>query len=107
MINLDQIERDALEATQGKWHHFDGRIYPIQGDEPVAEVPKNSETNARHIANMDPETTLALRGEVRRLRKKIDMAEDKICDCDGMFDPDEFYGDLADSRQALGENNES
>ncbi|MFC6197864.1 hypothetical protein [Ponticaulis profundi] len=59
------------------------------------------------LVEADIELIPALIAEVERLRKKLDMAEAKICDCDGMFDPNEFYGDLGDSHQALGGTNES
>lgn len=90
-LNLSQIKSDALAATQGEWSDIDGGgdlsnapahiviqrkqgapwfICDMQGDLDVPEVGGCPVANARHIANMDPPTTIALVEEVERLRSE-------------------------------------
>lgn len=91
-MNLSQIKSDALAATQGEWSDIDGGgdlsnapahiviqrkqgtpwfICDMQGDLDVPEVGGCPVANARHIANMDPPTTIALVEEVERLREAL------------------------------------
>ena len=93
-LDLDAIEARARAATQGEWipgHHanpdhscscrgilsefYFGSICTVNesltrdiedGDNPP---PEEAAANARHIAGMDPTTTLALTAEVRKLRE--------------------------------------
>ena len=84
-IDLDAIEAAARAATPGPWlvRSFDGEAWPekrmsVGPDygrvaEAVAISPRyagNTSNNFFHIARMDPETTLALVKEVRRLQKR-------------------------------------
>ena len=90
--DLDRIKTDALAATQAPWSDIDGGgfisdrpahvvvqreagspwfICDMQDDLEVEGVGGCPVANARHIANMDHETTLALIAEVRGLREAL------------------------------------
>ncbi len=124
MINLDQIEREAREATQGKWdaaHSMVARSRVVSPEGETLAVISYSDDgldaqNATHIANMDPETTLALIGEVRRLRSPEleDVEVEAALNSVGItvWGPDgerfqKMFAAAMSARQALGENNES
>jgi hypothetical protein len=91
MIDLDKIEADAKKATPGPWESINHNLYnatiittswhahrcsSLNISFPIARVEDEGqnvplgqmEYTAQHIANMDPETTLELIAEVRRLR---------------------------------------
>ena len=74
--DLDRLERDARAATPGPWEADGNDVLTT-----VAEVPEvivastggpfaHDTKTARHIANCDPQTVLALVAEVRRLREE-------------------------------------
>lgn len=93
-MNLSQIKQDALKATAGPWgfhrkedgsyylagsNEFGAHILPYMGR--LFNFPRNIEANARHIANMDPPTTIALVEEVERLRAVRAEADDALRAC--------------------------
>lgn len=88
-MNLSQIKSDALAATQGEWSESKFRagnaivdktgltivaVYLLGKNRPKAET----KANARHIANMDPPTTIALIGRLERLEKAAQNFIDKV-----------------------------
>ncbi len=73
-MNLSQIKSDALAATQGEWNVEFGVFINAADGKGIAGMEghqKQQPENARHIANMDPPTTIALVEEVERLREAI------------------------------------
>jgi hypothetical protein len=74
-IDLDAIERAAKGATPGPWESVQDRIYHeetaryIGNCAGLVSQSDQNTANAAHIATMDPDTTLALVDEVRRLRE--------------------------------------
>ena len=95
-LNLDEIEAAARAATPGHWESvedaFSGdcmvvvagppspgftqyQVAPdVNGDRRGPEAEGASpQQNARHIATMDPPTTLALVAEARRLREGVGL----------------------------------
>lgn len=141
-IDLDRIEREAREATQGKWavglNKRNSARWVTGGYVDVCDlyhkvehnifIKQNAEANARHIANMDPETTLALIAEVKRLREALKpfseyagaLFDGNNLECRTESLPDDFpvigratgnkeavltHGDFRVARKTLGETN--
>lgn len=101
-MNLSQIKQDALKATAGPWKIRDGEtadwgeIVGETSEKLVARVIARSSWDAdyidqcradgidptidtaRHIANMDPPTTIALIDRLERLEKAAQNFIDKV-----------------------------
>ena len=87
-MNLSQIKSDALAATQGEWTYSKqidplpmvAQVWKPDGDSLcelwVSDDDAQSSADARHIANMDPPTTIALVEEVERLRDVLTKISD-------------------------------
>jgi len=101
-INLDEIERIAREATPGPWRvspeprregamvqHHDGRYGPCdlvrKYPEFEFDIPFLAKSDAKHIATMNPATTLELLAELRTARSRIAELEAQCAKHDRMW----------------------
>lgn len=90
MIDIEELERLAKAATQGRWHvrTFDGSKWTIddENDNPVAQAQQikplpvdrlqvERTANADLIAACNPAAILELLAEVRRLRAELETAK--------------------------------
>jgi len=77
-VDLDQLERAALQASEGRWRWIDGMLYACKGNEHTALsvsaasregwlLPKNS----RFIEEAQPAVVLNLIAKVRALRAEL------------------------------------
>lgn len=79
---LDEIEAVAREArlSQWRWPKFDD----------LEQVNGHIGAHSRHIAMMDPATTLALVAEVRELRAKVERVREVHEPSDAMMNPGRY-----------------
>ena len=89
-IDLDEIEAAARAATPGPWERIKTTVYAlwtVRGEQfnrvtisayTDPDAPETDEQVCHHIATMDPQTTLALVAEVRRLRVENEKLRDDI-----------------------------
>ena len=109
-IDLNAIEARAKAATPGDWEAdgLEGQVRVTSTHVVVDGITMWAETDAQHIAGMDPSTTLRMVAEIRALRAALwDVAQvlDPPCGCPidpGCALPEEAAEAVRVAREALG-----